>query len=83
MYICGKTGTGKSHLLELMSAQDVRAGQGFTLIDPHGDFAERLKAQAFSIDRNFIYLKASDPSTPWRINPLRRQGVGRGRPLPD
>ena len=45
MYLIGKTGTGKSTLLETLIAQDVRDGQGLALLDPHGDLAERVLAR--------------------------------------
>src|SRR2546425_13328492 len=44
MYLIGKTGTGKSTLLETMIAQVVRSGRGLALLDPHGDLAERVLA---------------------------------------
>ena len=36
MYVIGKTGMGKSTLLENMAIQDIRNGEGLTFIDPHG-----------------------------------------------
>jgi len=39
-YIIGQTGTGKSTILRTMINQDMAQGNGFTLIDPHGDLAE-------------------------------------------
>lgn len=36
VYVIGKTGMGKSTLLENMAAQDVRNGNGFAFLDPHG-----------------------------------------------
>jgi hypothetical protein len=42
MYIIGKTGMGKSTLLENMAIQDVRNGEGLAFIDPHGGTVERL-----------------------------------------
>ena len=42
MYIIGKTGTGKSTLLEMLIRQDVAAGRGLALLDPHGDLIERI-----------------------------------------
>lgn len=42
MYIIGKTGVGKSTLLENMAIQDIRNGEGLTFIDPHGSTAEKL-----------------------------------------
>jgi hypothetical protein len=42
LYALGKTGTGKSTLLERLILQDIEAGEGVALLDPHGDTAERL-----------------------------------------
>ena len=42
MYIIGKSGVGKSKLLELMIRQDFEFGQGFCLMDPHGDVIEDI-----------------------------------------
>jgi len=41
-YIVGQTGTGKSVLLQEMIKQDMEAGEGVCLIDPHGDLAEKI-----------------------------------------
>ena len=42
MYVIGKTGMGKSTLLENMAIQDIRNGEGLIFIDPHGSTAEML-----------------------------------------
>ncbi|MBP9717639.1 MAG: type IV secretion system DNA-binding domain-containing protein [Candidatus Pacebacteria bacterium] len=42
MYVIGKTGMGKSTLLENMAAQDIQNGEGMAFIDPHGSAAEKL-----------------------------------------
>jgi hypothetical protein len=42
MYVIGKTGMGKSTMLENMAIQDIRNGEGLTFIDPHGATAEKL-----------------------------------------
>jgi hypothetical protein len=42
MYIIGKTGMGKSTLLENMAIQDIQNGEGLAFIDPHGSTAEKL-----------------------------------------
>lgn len=42
MYVIGKTGMGKSTLLENMAIQDLRNGEGIAFIDPHGGTADRL-----------------------------------------
>ena len=42
MYVIGKTGMGKSTLLENMTIQDLRNGEGLAFIDPHGGTVDRL-----------------------------------------
>ncbi len=42
MYVIGKTGMGKSTLLENMAIQDIQNGEGLAFIDPHGSTADRL-----------------------------------------
>ncbi len=42
MYVIGKTGMGKSTLLENMAVQDIQSGEGMAFIDPHGKTAELL-----------------------------------------
>jgi len=39
-YIIGKSGTGKSSLLETLIKQDLASGDGVCVIDPHGDLIE-------------------------------------------
>ncbi len=42
MYVIGKTGMGKSTLLENMAIQDIQNGEGMAFIDPHGSAVETL-----------------------------------------
>jgi hypothetical protein len=57
LYIIGKTGTGKSTLLENMALQDLERGHGFALIDPHGDPVARIAARVpRSRRQDVIYL---------------------------
>jgi hypothetical protein len=42
MYVIGKTGMGKSTMLENMAIQDIQNGEGMCFIDPHGSAAETL-----------------------------------------
>ncbi|MBI5450162.1 MAG: type IV secretion system DNA-binding domain-containing protein [Gammaproteobacteria bacterium] len=73
MYVIGKTGTGKSTLLETLVQQDIRHGQGLCLIDPHGDLTERVVAKMPEERKDdLIYLDAADISQPYGYNPLRR-----------
>jgi len=72
VYIIGKTGTGKSTLLEAMALQDLQLGHGFALVDPHGDLVERI-ADRIPPERllDVVYLDAADPTQPYGYNPLR------------
>jgi len=73
MYIIGKTGVGKSTLLEILLRQDIVAGRGFALIDPHGDLAERVWAWTpDALKDRITYLNGPDPTQPFGYNPLRR-----------
>lgn len=72
VYIIGKTGTGKSTLLETMALQDLERGHGFALVDPHGDLVERVAARISKTRQSdVIYLNAADPNQPYGYNPLR------------
>ena len=71
-YIIGKTGVGKTTLIETLARQDIAAGRGFALIDPHGDLAEALMATLPPEQAGCVkYLNASDPTQPFGYNPLR------------
>jgi energy-coupling factor transporter ATP-binding protein EcfA2 len=73
IYMLGKTGVGKSTLLKTLAEQDMTAGRGFALIDPHGDLADELIAAASPYIRSqIVYLNAPDASQPYGYNPLRR-----------
>jgi len=72
IYAIGKTGVGKSTLIETFARSDLAAGRGFALIDPHGDLAERMREPAMLSGRPFIYLDAAAPGQPYGYNPLRR-----------
>ncbi len=71
MYMVGKTGTGKSTLLETLIRQDIAAGRGCALLDPHGDVVERL-ASTLPPDRaeDLIYFNVPDHKLSLGFNPL-------------
>jgi DNA helicase HerA-like ATPase len=72
VYIIGKTGTGKSTLIETMALQDSERGNGFAFIYPHGDLVARVAARVPASQRDrVIYLNATDPIQPYGYNPLR------------
>jgi hypothetical protein len=71
MYLIGKTGTGKSTLLERLIAHDIQSGRGLALLDPHGDLVEAvLREIPASRTQDVIYCNAPDRSRPFGFNPL-------------
>ena len=75
-YVIGQTGTGKSTLLRNMILQDVEAGRGVGVIDPHGDLARDLLDHIpSSRTDDVIYFNPSDQDYPVAFNLL--QGVPR------
>ncbi len=69
MYIIGKTGMGKTNLLENLVVQDIRNGHGVCYIDPHGDTAEKLlKAVPANRINDVIYLNPADQNFPLAFN---------------
>jgi hypothetical protein len=73
MYIIGKTGTGKTTLLQNMIVSDIRSGNGLAVIDPHGDLAEEiLNFIPKRMIKETIYFNPSDLDYPIAFNPLER-----------
>jgi len=71
IYVVGKTGTGKSVLLKNMALQDIHAGRGVGIIDPHGEFVEELIAQIPPERINdVIYFNPVDADYPIGFNVL-------------
>lgn len=81
MYIIGKTGMGKTVLLENMTISDILSNKGVAVIDPHGDYAERLLDFVPSERINdVIYFNPSDMDFPVAFNVMERVDP-RFRPL--
>jgi len=71
MYIIGKTGMGKSNLLENMAIQDIRNGKGVCVVDPHGEFAEKmLRAVPANRINDVVYFNPADIEFPVAFNIL-------------
>lgn len=71
IYILGATGVGKSTLLENMIIQDMEAGRGVCVIDPHGDLAEKvLSAVPKRRSNEVVYFDPSDKKFPLGFNIL-------------
>lgn len=71
VYIIGQTGAGKSGTLELFALSDIFHGQGYAIIDPHGDFAvDNLKFIPGSRLDDVVYFNPADTAFPLGFNPL-------------
>lgn len=73
VYVVGKTGVGKSTLLENMAIADIEAGRGIAFIDPHGESAEKLLdfVPEERLD-DVIYFDPSDMEYPIAFNPMEQ-----------
>lgn len=69
MYIVGRTGTGKSEFLKDMILQDIKAGKGMCVIDPHGELVDDL-LEFMPVERaeDVIYFDPSDVERPIGLN---------------
>lgn len=72
-YVIGKTGMGKSTLLENMIIQDINNGEGVCVIDPHGSLAEKLlDFIPESRIKETIYFAPFDSEHPMGLNVLEQ-----------
>jgi hypothetical protein len=75
IYCVGKTGTGKSTLLRNLILQDLHAGNGVALIDPHGDLAKDvLEHYPTWRSDDLVVFDPSDREFPVGLNLLKRSG---------
>lgn len=67
--LLGKTGQGKSNTMRYLISQDVRAGRGCCVLDPHGKLIEDvLRTIPFGRENDVIYLDAADDDHPFGLN---------------
>ncbi len=73
IYIIGKTGQGKTTLLENMILSDIQNNAGVAYLDPHGDSVQRILdyIPKERID-DVIYLNLTDVDHPFAFNPLEK-----------
>lgn len=71
VYMIGKSGVGKSKLLELLVRQDIAHGKGVCFLDPHGDVIEAL-LDFIPKERieDVVIIDPSDTEYPVSFNPL-------------
>ncbi len=73
VYVVGKTGTGKTTLLENMAIQDIQKGHGLAVVDPHGEFAEKMLDFVPSNRVNdVIYFNPADLDYPIAFNAIEK-----------
>ena len=71
LHIIGQTGAGKSTLLANLIAQDLAAGRGVGVIDPHGSLAkDALGSVPSRRAHEVVYLDPADIERPIGFNPL-------------
>jgi Type IV secretion-system coupling protein DNA-binding domain len=76
MYVVGKSGVGKSTLLENMAIQDIQNGEGVAVLDPHGSFAEKMLDYIPEHRiKDVIYFAPFDTEHPMSFNVLEDVGA--------
>ncbi len=71
VYIIGKTGTGKSTLLANLIRQDIEAGEGLAVLDPHGELIEQTLRSIPAWRRaDLVNFDATDTKLDLSFNPL-------------
>jgi len=71
LYVVGQTGVGKSAFLQEMIRQDIEAGHGVGVIDPHGDVVEAVLGLVPANRANdVIYFDPGDIERPMGLNML-------------
>lgn len=78
MYVIGKSGVGKSTLLENMAIQDIQYGEGVAVLDPHGSFADKMLDYVPEHRiKDVVYFAPFDISNPISFNVLEDVGHDR------
>jgi hypothetical protein len=82
LYVIGATGTGKTKFLEFLIQQDIEKGNGFGVIDPHGDMIEDIKGflacrydqsgDDKEISDRVVLIDPTDPKFTITFNPLEK-----------
>jgi len=71
LYIIGKSGVGKSFMLNLLTLSDIYQNEGFAVVDPHGDYAQDImKFIPESRIKDVIYINPDDANFPVAFNPM-------------
>lgn len=77
IYAVGKTGTGKTTFLHNLAVQDIAAGHGVCILDPHGDLTARVYADIPEARRQDVVLvDLSTENHEFGLNILEPRGAG-------
>ncbi len=75
-YVIGKTGMGKSTLLENLAVQDIQEGRGLAFLDPHGKTADLLLEYVpEGRKKDVLYFAPFDLDYPISFNVLEDVGA--------
>lgn len=80
LYVIGASGTGKTKFLEYLILQDIEKGNGFGVIDPHGDLIEDIKGilslhysyNDEDISKKIVLIDPTDKTFTVTFNPLEK-----------
>jgi len=80
LYVIGASGTGKTKFLEYLILQDIEKGNGFGVIDPHGDLIEDIKGilslhysyDDEDISKKIVLIDPTDKTFTVTFNPLEK-----------
>ena len=78
LYVIGKSGVGKSFMLNLLALSDIHQDEGFAIVDPHGDLAQDI--MRFIPEhrvKDVIYINPDDVDFPVAFNPMEYTDVNR------
>lgn len=71
LYTVGKSGSGKSKLLELLIQNDILAGKGVAVLDPHGDLVDNILRMIPEERKNdVVFFDPADLEFPVGFNPI-------------
>lgn len=76
VYLVGKTGMGKTVMMENMAIQDIQEGKGIGFIDPHGEAAEKLlDFVPQSRINEVVYFNPADLDFPIAFNVMEKVDI--------
>lgn len=76
LYVIGKTGMGKTSMIQNMAIQDIQEGRGLGFVDPHGEAAEALLDFVPSSRVNdVVYINPADLDYPIAFNVMENVGL--------